>query len=103
MILITGFASLRSAIDAIRAGAYDYLTKPFQLDELSIVVKNACDRIKLIRENNDLLDQLKTIHEEASLEVLIPEVEDAKQTSSLDLIQSLRAQLLKVYSRTSSP
>ncbi len=102
VILITGYASLRSAIEAIRAGAYDYLTKPFQLDELSIVVKNACDRIKLIRKNNNLLDQLKKIHEEASGEIFIPEVEDAKHISSLDLIQSLRAQLLKVYSRASN-
>lgn len=102
VILITGYASLRSAIEAIRAGAYDYLTKPFQLDELSIVVNNACDRIKLIRKNNDLLNKLKMTQEETPGEVLIPEVENAKHVSSLDLIQLLRAQLLEVYSRTNT-
>ena len=103
VILITGYSSLRSAIDAIRAGAYDYLTKPFQLDELNIVVKNACDRIKLIRENNELLDQLKALNEAASDDISAQEIENTKHTSSLDLIQSLREQLVKVYSRTSSP
>jgi len=64
VILITGYASLDSALDAIRGGAYDYLRKPFKLDQLEIVVNNACEKIYLIRENQHLLRKLKEAMEE---------------------------------------
>ena len=64
VILITGYASLDSALQAIRGGAYDYLRKPFKLDQLEIVVKNACEKISLIRENQWLLQKLKESMEE---------------------------------------
>ena len=41
VILITGFASLETAVQAIREGAYDYITKPFKLEEIKIIVNNA--------------------------------------------------------------
>jgi CheY-like chemotaxis protein len=59
VILITGYASLDSALQAIRGGAYDYIRKPFKLDELEIVVNNACEKILLVRENRELLQRLK--------------------------------------------
>jgi CheY-like chemotaxis protein len=64
VILITGYASLDSALQAIRGGAYDYIRKPFKLDELEIVVKNACEKILLVRENKGLLQRLKDTMEE---------------------------------------
>lgn len=64
VILITGYASLDSALQAIRGGAYDYIRKPFKLDELEIVVKNACEKILLVRENKRLLQRLKDTMEE---------------------------------------
>jgi len=64
VILITGYASLDSALLAIRGGAYDYIRKPFKLDELEIVVKNACEKIMLVRENRGLLRRLKEASEE---------------------------------------
>lgn len=64
VILVTGYASLDSALLAIRGGAYDYIRKPFKLDELEIVVKNACEKILLVRENKALLRRLKEILEE---------------------------------------
>lgn len=59
MIIITGYASLETAIQAVKEGAYDYLRKPFRLDELKISVDNACERIYLIRENRLLLEEIK--------------------------------------------
>lgn len=99
VILITGYSSLRSAINAIREGAYDYLTKPFQLDELYIVVKNAVEHIKLIKENNKLLEDLKKICEDRGLQVDAPIKRDGSSPDSLELIQNLRRQLLKVYTQ----
>ncbi len=64
VILITGYASLDSALQAIRGGAYDYLRKPFKLDQLEIVVNNGCEKIGLIRENQRLLRKLKENMEE---------------------------------------
>jgi DNA-binding NtrC family response regulator len=54
VILMTAFGSLESAIDAMRHGAYDYLTKPFKLPELSLVVKRALEDQRLREENRRL-------------------------------------------------
>ena len=54
VILMTAFGSLESAIDAMRMGAYDYLTKPFKLPELSLVVKRAVEDQQLREENRRL-------------------------------------------------
>lgn len=64
VILMTGYASLDSAIQAIRGGAYDYIRKPFKLDELEILIQNACEKISLIRENRELLRMLKETKED---------------------------------------
>ncbi len=64
VIIMTGYASLDTAIQAIRGGAYDYIRKPFKLDELEVIVKNACEKISLIRENQRLLQKLKEAMEE---------------------------------------
>jgi DNA-binding NtrC family response regulator len=64
VIIITGFASLETAMEAIRKGAYDYITKPFKLDEIMIAVQNASEKIRLLRENHALIDNLKQAYQE---------------------------------------
>ena len=59
VIIITGFASLETAIQAIREGAYDYITKPFKLDEIKVVVNNAREKFRLVRENEKLILELQ--------------------------------------------
>jgi DNA-binding NtrC family response regulator len=54
VILMTAFGSLETAIDAIRQGAYDYLTKPFKLAEVTLAVQRALDDQRLRRENQRL-------------------------------------------------
>jgi DNA-binding NtrC family response regulator len=54
VILMTAFGSLESAIDSMRHGAYDYVTKPFKLPELSLVVKRALEDQRLREENRRL-------------------------------------------------
>jgi ActR/RegA family two-component response regulator len=58
VVLITGYASLESAIRAIREGAYDYVAKPFKLEEIRILIHNASERIHLAHENQRLLREL---------------------------------------------
>ena len=64
VIIITGFASLETAMEAVRKGAYDYITKPFKLEEIKLAVLNACEKIRLLRQNEFLIDSLKQAHEE---------------------------------------
>ncbi len=56
VILITGHSSIESAVDAMRKGAYDYLTKPIDLNKLKITIKNALDN-KRLRSENIILKQ----------------------------------------------
>ena len=64
LIIVTGYATLESAVEAVRIGAFDYIVKPFKLDELRVAVKNACDKITLKKTNRELLEKLKGFHEE---------------------------------------
>jgi len=54
VVIVTGYASLDSAIRAVRVGAYDYLTKPFSLGQLDVILSRICDRAILQRENRAL-------------------------------------------------
>ncbi len=54
VIIITAHGSERMAVEAIKTGAHDYLSKPFELDELRLVVKNALETLQLRRENDQL-------------------------------------------------
>lgn len=51
VILMTAFGTIETAVKAVRLGAFDYLTKPFEGDELIIAVKRAMDHRALVREN----------------------------------------------------
>ena len=64
VIIITGYASLETAIMAIKEGAYDYIRKPCNLEEIRIIVKNAIDRIRLHRENKELVKKLQDAYHE---------------------------------------
>jgi DNA-binding NtrC family response regulator len=54
VIIITAHGSERMAVEAVKAGAHDYLSKPFELDDLRLVVKNAAETVQLRRENFSL-------------------------------------------------
>jgi DNA-binding NtrC family response regulator len=59
VVMITAHGTERTAVEAIKAGAYDYLAKPFEVDELRLVVKNALEAAGLRRENEQLRAELK--------------------------------------------
>jgi two-component system response regulator HydG len=58
VILMTAFGSLETAIEAIRAGAYDYLTKPFKIPEATLTVARALDDRRLRAENRRLREEV---------------------------------------------
>ncbi len=58
VVLITGYATLNSAVEAMKAGAYHYIAKPFRLDEVREVVRSALELVNLKKENRLLKEQL---------------------------------------------
>jgi two-component system response regulator PilR (NtrC family) len=59
VIVVTAFSTTETAIAAMKAGAYDYLTKPFKIDEVGLVVARALGTRRLARENLALRDEIK--------------------------------------------
>ncbi|MGE4519137.1 MAG: sigma-54-dependent transcriptional regulator [Desulfobacteraceae bacterium] len=54
VIMMTAYASVNTAVDSLKSGAYDYLTKPLDVEELKIIIKKALDHTKLKKENTYL-------------------------------------------------
>src|SRR5215212_9464125 len=59
VVMVTAYGSERVAVEAIKAGAYDYLSKPFEIDDLRLVVKNALETVGLRRENKVLRQRIQ--------------------------------------------
>src|SRR5512143_3561487 len=59
VIMITAYATAESAVEAMKEGAYDYIMKPFKVDEIKVVVKNALEKRRLKEENQFLRRELQ--------------------------------------------
>lgn len=64
VIIITAYGSERMAVEAVKTGAHDYISKPFELEELRLVVKNALETVRLRRENKSLRERIEREGEE---------------------------------------
>src|SRR5262250_3775859 len=62
VIVITAVGSTETAVEAMKLGAYDYITKPFKLDEINLIIRRALERKRLRDENLYLRKQLETQH-----------------------------------------
>jgi len=58
VIMMTAYASVKTAVEALKSGAYDYLTKPLDMDELKILIRKALDYYHLQKENIFLKERL---------------------------------------------
>jgi len=88
VVLITGYAALDSAVEAMKAGAFHYIAKPYRLDEVREVVRNALELVSLKRENRQLRQQLTSgrtgptiITQDASMQRLL---DTARQIAPTD-------------------
>src|SRR5262245_63339354 len=59
VLIITAYASVESAISAMKTGAFDYTTKPFKNEEVLVVVRNALERRRLVHENRNLRQNIQ--------------------------------------------
>ncbi|OPZ97855.1 MAG: Transcriptional regulatory protein ZraR [Planctomycetes bacterium ADurb.Bin412] len=82
--MITGYGTIESAVEAIKMGAYDYLTKPIVDDEIRMLVSRALDQQALLEENRNLKDQLRS---RFGLENIVGH--DYKMLKIFDLIESV--------------
>lgn len=69
VIMVTGVVDTETAINAIRMGATDYVTKPFNLDEILLIVERTLEKRRLIRENLDYQRNLETRVQERTSEL----------------------------------
>ena len=115
-IVITGFATVSSAVDAMKRGAYDFLPKPFTPDEMRLIARRAIDKRKLVletialrKEKEMLREQFAAIvsHElksplgavQQSMYGLVSDLEDKlsdEQKSKIERLQSRIADLIKL-------
>lgn len=86
VLVITGFGSIGSAVEAMKKGAYEYITKPFDLDELILKVKNIHERRVLRKENLALKaffgmnKKVSIIAKSKSMQDILQTVEDIKDS-----------------------
>ena len=62
VVVMTGYRTLQSAVQAMKSGAYDYVTKPFHFDELRLVLDRVTAHLKMATENRLLREQVKSNH-----------------------------------------
>ena len=101
VIFITGYGNLTSVIEGIHAGAYDYVTKPFRVEELCFVVQRAIEKIKLLQDIEWLRSELNGLLEKIKRNIVengMPEM----GVQNLELLRDLRRQLSEIYIRNGS-
>jgi DNA-binding NtrC family response regulator len=64
--IITGYGTMETAIEAIRFGAYNYITKPFSLNEIGVQVRNMIERVAISRENARLSLRLQELYKQVN-------------------------------------
>jgi two-component system, NtrC family, response regulator AtoC len=60
MAIMTGYGSIETAVQAMKLGAYDYITKPFRVEELKIVLQRMAEKVRLVAENHFLRERVNT-------------------------------------------
>ncbi|HHN65364.1 MAG TPA: response regulator [Nitrospirae bacterium] len=91
VVIITAYGTLENALEAIKLGAYDYITKPFKLQELLILVENAMKRHELLRENEELRQHLRSTYRDMEMLKSIGRVtEPTLRVNILERIARLR-------------
>lgn len=79
-VVLTGYASVATALEAMKLGAYDYLTKPIRMEELELVVAKAAEKARLRRDNSRLRAHLARLEAPAGIVTCDPSMRQVLQT-----------------------
>ena len=60
IVIMTGYGTIETAVQAMKLGAYDYITKPFRVEELKLVLQRMAEKIRLVEENQFLRERVTT-------------------------------------------
>jgi DNA-binding NtrC family response regulator len=89
VIILTAYATVSTAVEAMKMGAYDYLTKPFQIEELKTIIEKAYEKKQILRENLLLKSQIKRQRDTKNIitahPVMLGILEDVKKFAVSDL------------------
>ncbi len=93
VIIMTAFATVDTAVQALKDGAFDYITKPFDPDDLSHLIRNASKQISLTQENKNLKERVVSLENveniignSDSIKKVLEEVESVSQSNSSVII-----------------
>ncbi|HBR21014.1 MAG TPA: Fis family transcriptional regulator, partial [Nitrospiraceae bacterium] len=84
VIMITGYATLESAVESMKHGAFYYIAKPFKLDEVRKVVKEASEKVWLKKENRQLREQIESF--QGKVKII---TQDANMQRLLDMVKQI--------------
>ncbi len=93
VIILTGYGTVKSAVDAMKKGAFDYITKPYNIDEIEVTVKRALQQRDLLLENRMLRETLSQrfpfsniVSEDETIKGILRQVQTLSNTDSTVLI-----------------
>ncbi|MBI4687006.1 MAG: response regulator [Nitrospirae bacterium] len=105
VVILTAYGTLETALEVMKEGAYDYITKPFKMQEILIVVRNAFERASLIGENRELSDYLKATYRDINTvnsigrsnnaEIITGCIERIERLKTIHILSSMEADILK--------
>jgi len=105
VVILTAYGTLDTTLEAIKEGAYDYLTKPFKAQEISILAERAYQRAQMIDDNRELkknlrdtyrdLELLKNITASNNPEVTSGWLERIKKLKTMNVLLAQEADVLK--------
>lgn len=81
VIMVTAYASIPSAVATMKKGAYDYIAKPFKLDDVRKVVRSALDRVRLRKENAQLREQIERYEGKVKIVTQNPAMQSLLETA----------------------
>ena len=102
-MILTGFSDINAVIEGINIGKiYYYLQKPWKEEEIKLVIKNALDSIALVKQNQELLEELKIKNNELKIQITKKETEIEERKKIENELRELKNNLeKKVKERTS--
>lgn len=83
VVMMSAYGTIDLALEAIQKGAYDFISKPFKADEVLLTLKKAEEREKLLKENNRLKEEIKSIKQDLGFEEMIGNCQKMKELFTL--------------------